>query len=138
MVVRYEYLWQSREQQGESEGEKYRPCLIILAVPATDAEPAKAMVCAITHSRPRGDDIGIEIPDDAKTMMGLDGADQWVIVSEANLLNWNDVGLVQLSNGGWTYGTAPKSLAESVRSRYAAVYGDRGADAVINRPKLGR
>jgi hypothetical protein len=70
--------------------------------------------------------------------MGLDADDQWVIVSEANLLHWDDDGLVQLNSGDWYYGITPRTLLERVRSGYAAVYGERGADAVINRPKLGR
>jgi hypothetical protein len=70
--------------------------------------------------------------------MGLDADDQWVIVSEANLLHWDDDGLVQLNSGDWYYGITPRTLLERVRSGYAAVYGERGADAAINRPKLGR
>lgn len=91
------------------------------------------MVCPITHSAPRDGDIGLAIADEEKPLMGLDAGDQWVIVSEANLFPWNDIGLVQLANGSWTYGITPRGLLERVRTRYAAVYGERGADAVTNR-----
>ena len=136
MVVRFEYVWQSQDQA--SKGDKRRPCIIILAVAAIDDTPAKAMVCPITHSAPRGGDIGLAIADEEKRLMGLDTDDQWVIVSEANLFPWNDIGLVQLTNGGWTYGITPRDLLERARSRFAAVYGTRGADAVINRLKPSR
>lgn len=136
LVVRFEYIWQSQDQA--SKGDKRRPCIIILAVAATDDTPAKAMVCPITHSAPRGGDIGLVIADGDKLLMGLDIDDQWVIVSEANLFPWNDAGLVQLANSSWTYGITPRGLLESVRARYAVVYGERGADAVINRLKPDR
>jgi hypothetical protein len=131
LVVRFEYIWQSQDQA--SKGDKRRPCIIILAVAATDDTPAKAMVCPITHSAPRYGDIGLAIADEEKRLMGLDPDDQWVIVSEANLFPWNDSGLVQLADGSWTYGVTPRDLLERVRTRYRAVYGERGPDAVTNR-----
>lgn len=136
LVVRFEYIWQSQDQA--SKGDKCRPCIIILAVAATDDTPAKAMVCPITHSAPRDGDIGLAIEEEEKLLMGLDTDNQWVIVSEANLFPWNDIGLVQLANASWTYGTTPRDLMERVRARFAAVYGDRGADTINNRLKPNR
>lgn len=134
LIIRYEYLWISEKLEGQNRGEKHRPCVIILAVQPTSSDPAKAMVCALTHSEPRDDDVGIEVPDEAKAQMGLTDKRQWVIVSEANLVGWDDPGIVELRSGGWTYGLMVRPLMEAVRAKYQAIYGERGAaDCVVNR-----
>lgn len=134
LIIRYEYLWKSEELQGENRGEKHRPCVSILIVPARIIVPAKAMVCALTHSEPRGDDVGIEVPAEAKAQMGLSDKRQWIIASEANLVDWDDPGIVPLRNGDWTYGVMIRPLLEEVRATFQAVYGERGAgDTVVMR-----
>jgi hypothetical protein len=137
LIIRYEYLWKSEELDGENQGEKHRPCVIILVVPATNERSAKAMVCALTHSEPRGSDAGIEVPDEGKAQMGLTSKRQWVIASEANLVDWDDPGIVELKTGGWTYGTMVRPVLDAVRVRYRNIYSERGAaDSVINRPSV--
>lgn len=134
LIIRYEYLWKSEQLEGQNQGEKHRPCVAILVVPASALQPAKAMVCAVTHSEPRGDDVGVEVPDEAKPQMGLSDRRQWIIASEANLVDWNDAGIVEMKSGGWIYGVMVRPLLEEVRAKYQAIYGERGAaDTVVIR-----
>ena len=46
----------------------------------------------ITHSAPRGDDVGIEIPHKVRRTLGLDEAPSWVLVAStfrtAPAKNW--------------------------------------------------
>lgn len=133
LIIRYEYLWISEKLEGQNRGEKHRPCVIILVPPASE-QPVRAMVCALTHSEPRDDDVGIAVPDEAKAQMGLSDRPQWVIASEANLVDWDDPGIVELKSGGWTYGVMVRPLIEAVRAKYHAIYGERGAaDTVVTR-----
>lgn len=132
LIIRYEYLWVSEALQGQNRGEKHRPCVVILVVPANAGKPAKAMVCALTHSEPRGDDVGIEVaPDEAKAGMGLSNRPQWIIASEANLVDWDDAGIVELKSGGWVYGVMIRPLLEETRAKYQAIYGERGAAETV-------
>ncbi len=66
--------------------------------------------------------------------MGLSSRRQWVIASEANLADWNDPEIIALKSGGWTYGVMIRQLLDEVRTKYQAVYGERGAaETVVNR-----
>ena len=131
LIVRFKYRFKSKELEEQNrEDDKRRPCVIVL-VPTAEGQPVRAMVCAITHSRPRGDDVGVEIPDDFTAVMGLDKDPQWVIASEANLFAWDHECLVEREGGGWTYGVMTQSLLDQVRARYVAIYRERGPDAII-------
>jgi hypothetical protein len=77
------------------------------------------MVCGITHSKPRWGQDGIEIPLDVKKQLGLDDQPSWVIVDEANIIDWDDAGIVQ-AHGKWSPGTLPRSMMVEIRDRAVA------------------
>ena len=64
-------------------------------VAATDpaVRPRYAVLLPITHTRPMGDTVGIEIPARVRQALGLDDAPRWAIVSEHNVDEWPNAGL---------------------------------------------
>jgi hypothetical protein len=83
LVVRYRYLWASEHARGQEEGAKDRPCAVVLVVTDDAGEPA-VTVLPITHQRPSGSKLGVEILHATKRRLGLDDARSWVALSEAN------------------------------------------------------
>jgi hypothetical protein len=137
LVIRYDYLWVAADRQGREEGEKLRPCAIVVAVQAVAAEPLRVVVCGITHARPTHEAEGIRIPPPVKAHLGLDDEESWIITSEVNLVEWDDPGIVPVAPGRWAYGFLPPALAKAVRERIMAQM-RRGALPLVDRPRIER
>jgi hypothetical protein len=126
LVIRYDYLWLWEKQKGRVDGSKQRPCAVVISVPEKGKKPLRALVCGITHSEPGLPEEGIELPTKVKAHLGLDADRSWIIVSEANLVEWDDPGIVPTQSGDWSYGFLPPSLAGEIAKR------------VLNRHNSGR
>lgn len=87
LVIRYSYLWRREADQGREEGVKDRPCAIVAAV-KNDPGGQTVYVLPITHSTPIDHSEAIELPQQTKLRLGLDGERSWVIISEANRFSW--------------------------------------------------
>ena len=119
LVVRYDYLWASEEFK-YAQGEKRRPCAVAIPLPATAALPLRALVCGITHTKPRAPSEGIEIPVAVKAKLGLDQERSWIVTSEVNIVEWSDPGIVKTPSGQWSYGFLPRALMQEVVGRILA------------------
>jgi hypothetical protein len=108
LVVRYDYLWRDEQKYGREEGVKTRPCAVVLALPNKDTPTV--LMAAITHRHPDTTDNCIEIPPRIKQHLGLDSARSWIILSEVNIVQWDDAGIVPVSKDKWTYGVLPQKL----------------------------
>lgn len=121
LVIRYDYLWKDEHQKGRMEGQKERPCAIVIAVPPSEGEVRRIIVVPITHSPPRSAADAIEIPHKIKKHLGLDHERSWVVINEVNRVAWHDPGIVPVSRKSWEYGTLPqgfiKQVQEIVRER---------------------
>ena len=115
-MIRYDYLWDSEQFQW-ADGEKFRPCAVVVAIKETNDAPLRAMVCGITHSSPRPPSDGIEIPLPVKQHLGLDDQPSWIITSEFNLVDWNDPGIIPTPAGKPEYGYLPPALMSEVNRR---------------------
>jgi hypothetical protein len=117
LVVRYDYLWAREAAAGLRHG-KERPACLIVSYERGEAGTEVVLV-AITHSRPTGDTVGVEIPPGLRTLLGLDDEPCWVIVSEYNADVWPSPGIVPLPRGekGFAYGIMPTPFFETVRAR---------------------
>jgi len=83
LVISYSYLWRHEHDAGAEEGRKNRPCVIILAVEKKDGNTL-VTVAPITHSEPKGKNLGLEIPPRVKQHIELDHEKSRVIISEVN------------------------------------------------------
>ena len=111
LVIRYDYLWKSEQIKGREEGSKYRPCAVVVVI-----DGSRALVCGITHSAPDSPDDGVEMPPRQRAALRLDDERQWVVTSEANIVDWDDPGIVPLDSGAWSYGELTRDFAEEVRN----------------------
>lgn len=118
LVIHYEYLWRHEHEASFSQGEKRRPCAIIVAV-TTENGATETVVAPITHRRPTPPSVGIEIPLKVKRHLGLDNAPSWVIVTDLNVFDWPGVDLYPVPGGPpgvFDYGLLPPRLFETIRA----------------------
>jgi hypothetical protein len=87
LVIRYSYLWLRQARLGREEGEKTRPCAVILVV-LDEIQRARVRVLPITHSPPHDRADALELPPATKQRLGLDAERSWVILNEANDFLW--------------------------------------------------
>ena len=121
LVVRYAYLWHSDYAREREEGDKNRPCAIILTA-IDQAGETVVTVLPITHTIPPDDAEAMELPRAVKQRLGLDDARSWVIVSEMNRFVWPGPDLRHCSEQlrPFDYGLLPPGLFPTVRERFLA------------------
>ena len=119
LVISYAYLWHSEHGQGQEEGRKDRPCVIILAVENSE-DGYLVTVAPITHTAPSMANAAVEIPLATKRRLGLDDARSWIVVSEGNSFAWPGPDLRPVAPGQFHYGFLPPALFRQVQERLAA------------------
>ena len=120
LVIRYSYLWRREADQGREEGVKDRPCAIVAAV-KNDPGGKTVYVLPITHSMPLDHSEAIELPQQTKLRLGLDGERSWVIINEANRFSWPGPDLRTLPGMGpdsAAYGFLPPRFFKIIRDRF--------------------
>jgi hypothetical protein len=95
---------------------KDRPACLVVASDSSTT-PRFVVIPPITHSSPRGDDVGIEIPHKVLRALGLDDAPSWVLVSDHNVDEWPNAGLTVVPGRPevWSYGFIPQGRSAGVR-----------------------
>jgi hypothetical protein len=124
LVIRYSYLWRHAHLRGKEEGMKDRPCAILLTAIDADGEQ-KVIVLPVTHTPPSDPALAVEIPLATKRRLGLDDRHSWIIVSEANRFTWPGPDLRPAISGDpatAAYGELPRSLYETVREKWLALF----------------
>lgn len=121
LVVRYTYLWRKDELEGFSQGDKDRPCAIILS----SSKTGKVTLIPITHSPPElGEEhLSIEIPVEICRQCGLDDGGNYIRLGEANRFTWPGSHLRPLPSDPSKvhYGMLPKDFFEHVLSQVIAL-----------------
>lgn len=117
LVVRYDFLWKEEADLGLDSG-KDRPCAIVLvAVEKTDGSK-DVLLCAITHSPPKKNEIAVEIPVAVSRHLGLDNEQSWIKTDQVNRLKWPrdriPYGIMPARKGEWCFGMLPRALGEQV------------------------
>lgn len=133
LVVHYEFLWSNENEAGQTDGEKQRPAVIVVAT-KIDGNKTEVIVAPITHSPPRGAGIAIEIPPKVKTHLGLDNQRSWVTLDELNEFVWPGYDLYPVPNtppGTFAYGYLPPVLFIQIRDRILAL--DAALKSLIQR-----
>lgn len=128
LVIRYDYLWQSEKPR--TSGKERPACLV--ATLDDEADPQLVLILPITHTRPKAETVGIEIPSTVKRHLGLDDTRSWIIISEANVDFWPNAGLAPLpgKRGVYAYGFLPPNLFEKVRADFLELFEKRRAKLV--------
>ena len=118
LVIRYDYLWSREAAAGRTQGKERPACLVA----ATNSVPSPrfVVILPITHARPNGNTVGVEIPAKVRAALGLDDAPSWVIVSEHNVDEWPNGGLAPLPGrpGVFAYGFIPPGLFAQVKAKF--------------------
>ena len=71
LVIRYSFLWRESASRGEEDGDKDRPCAVVLVSEQTDGDRV-VLVLPISHSPPRNPELAVEVPLETKRRLGLD------------------------------------------------------------------
>jgi hypothetical protein len=118
LVVRYDYLWMHDAAVGRVQGKDRPTCLVA----ATDSgvRPQYVVLLPITHAPPTGDTIGIELPAKVKRAISLDDEPSWVIVSEHNVDEWPNGGLLPVpgTRNEFSYGFIPPGLFAKIKAAF--------------------
>jgi len=132
LVIRYDYLWSREAAIGREQGKERPACLV--AATSSAVTPRFVVILAITHTPPRGDTVGVEIPARVKQALGFDDAPSWVIVSEHNVDEWPNGGLTPIPGkpGIFSYGFIPPGLFASVKAKFLELC-DAGRNDAVRR-----
>jgi hypothetical protein len=112
-VIRYAYLWWNEARMGHDNGVKDRPCGIVLTR-QTELGNTMVYVLPITHTPPRTQEDGIEIPAATKQRLGLDAERSWIITNELNRFAWPGPDIRPTASGDYVYGYLPEKLMQLV------------------------
>jgi len=121
LVIRYSFLWRDQALRGQEEGEKDRPCAIVLVTGEVGSDQV-VLVLPITHSPPSDPSLAVKIPPETKRRLGLDDEQSWIVVTDANRFVWPGPDLRPLARGDASsiaYGNLPLKLFYEVREKFA-------------------
>jgi uncharacterized protein YifN (PemK superfamily) len=123
LVIDYAYLWHRAHRQGEREGRKHRPSVIVLAAKRAADGATVVTVLPITHSPPTDLRFAVEISQRVKRHLGLDDARSWIIVTEGNRFVWPSYDLRRrTASGRFDHGFLPPKLFAQVQQAFVACY----------------
>jgi hypothetical protein len=131
LVLHYAYLWHAEHKQGQEEGIKDRPCVIVLTAEDANGETV-VTVLPVTHTPPFDPAAAVEIPLATKQRLGLDSEKSWVICSEINRFVWPgpDLRPIPGRSGAIAYGTLPPRLFQQIKERLLSLAEARSLRAV--------
>jgi hypothetical protein len=132
LVIRYAFLWREAAARGQDEGDKDRPCAIVLTT-KDDQGDTVVVVLPITRSTPRNPSLAVEIPVATKRRLGLDDNRSWIVLTDANRFIWPGPDLrprIPGDGASVAYGLLPAALFREVRDKLARAVEARLAGAV--------
>jgi len=118
LVIRYDYVWAREAAAGRQQGKDRPACLV--AASDSGASPRFVVILPITHSPPRRDTVGIEIPARVREALGFDDEKGWVILSEHNIDEWPNGGLSAVPGRPdvFAYGFIPPRLFAEIKAQF--------------------
>jgi hypothetical protein len=130
LVVRYDYLWSREAAAGRTQGKDRPACLV--AASDSETKPRFVVLLPITHSPPLGDTVAIEIPAKVRQAIGLDDESSWVVVSEYNVDEWPNAGLMPVPGKPdvFAYGFIPPGLFATIKARLVELARERKSEAI--------
>ena len=119
LVIRYAYLWKREADRGQIEGQKHRPCVVVLCVEEVDGEKV-VTVAPITHSPPPNPDQAIALTPATRRRLGLDEEKNWIMATEVNSFFWPGPDLAPTPAGEYAYGELPAVVFEALVQKILA------------------
>jgi hypothetical protein len=131
LVIRYSFLWSREARTGAEEGQKDRPCAIVVAVPRDANGDTRVAVVPITHTAPHDPMTAIALPRAVQDAIGLDTDPAWVCLDELNVFSWPGYDLRTVpGTNRIDYGPLPQPLFERIRNSVLALHRARRGRSV--------
>lgn len=124
LVISYAYLWAEEHDRGQEEGQKNRPCAVVVARQTAQGKTVTTVV-PITHTPPTDLTAAMELPLTIKAHLGLDDERSWVVVSETNDFLWPGPDLRPIEPGRSVYGVLPPRFFRRLRERLLETHTER-------------
>jgi len=118
LVISFSFLWSHEHEGGAEEGNKTRPCTIVVAAETGEAGETEVIVAPMTTRPPESPELAVEVPPRVRNHLGL-GTDRcWIICSELNRFVWPgyDLAAIPGQPGRFDHGMLPRRLFEPVSS----------------------
>ena len=119
LVIRYAYLWKREADRGQIEGQKHRPCVVVLCVEEVDGEKV-VTVAPVTHNPPTNSDQAIALTPATRRRLGLDEEKNWIMATEVNTFFWPGPDLAPTPDGQYAYGELPALVFEALIQKILA------------------
>lgn len=119
LVIRYSYLWKREADQGQTEGQKHRPCVVVLCVEEIEGEKV-VTVAPITHTKPDDSKQAIELTPATRRRLGLDAQKNWIMATEVNTFFWPGPDLAPNAGGSYSYGELPEVVFNALKAKILA------------------
>lgn len=119
LVIRYSYLWKREADKGNVEGQKHRPCVVVLCVEEVEGEMV-VTVAPITHTPPDSPAQSIELTPATRRRLGLDNEKNWIMATELNSFYWPGPDLVPTRQGQYAYGELPAIVFTALNQKILA------------------
>jgi hypothetical protein len=132
LVIRYAFLWRDAAARGQEEGDKDRPCAVVMTTVSEDGDLV-VLVLPVTHSPPANPELAVEIPGETKRRLGLDHQRSWIVITDANRFVWPGPDLRPRTVGdpdSIAYGYLPSVLFRELRDKLARAIERRLAGVV--------
>ena len=118
-VICYRYLWKREADRGLVEGQKNRPCAVVVAI-SSEETGQRAIVAPITHSEPENPETAVKLTGPTQRRLGLDTDQSWIIASEVNIFHWPGPDLAPNAAGKYVYGELPEIVFNDLKSKILA------------------
>ncbi len=126
LVISYSYLWHDEGKEGQEEGRKERPCVIVRVAKRAGDGTVVVTVLPVTHRPPKDSAAAIEIPQAIKRHLELDLERSWIAVHEGNKFVWPGYDLRKTpGKSGFAYGFLPPRFFRNVIEAFGAWHRSR-------------
>ena len=123
LVIQFSYLWAREWENGQREGRKSRPSVVILAVREVESGIYTVTVAPITTQPPTDLSVASEIPWRVKQHLGMDDKQSWVMLDEVNETEWPGYDLQPIpgTKDTYSYGVLPNKYLVQISNRIADI-----------------
>jgi hypothetical protein len=116
LVIRYGCLWRREANAGQIEGQKHRPCAIVVCVERVEGELV-VTVAPLTRRRPKDTTQAIALTAATRRRLGLGTEPNWIMATEVNSFYWPGPDLRPTAKGQYAYGELPAVVFDALKQK---------------------